>query len=128
MATFSIGSTLCRANQLTTSPGVEAPGDFHRIVVQLVDTNSQWGATPDQSRHITRWGFQSSSDGGTTWVWGPVEQEEPGGLPFGSRDRSGGMPAITLESSDVVGAAGLRLRLAVLVDAQIRLGATISVI
>lgn len=127
MATFSIGSTLIQANNLRTTAAAQAPDDFHQAIIQLVDTNSQWGASPDPTRHVTRWGLQMSTDGGSTWNWGPIEQEEPGGLPFGSRDRSGGMPQLTLESSALVGMAGVRLRAAILTDAQIRLGLTITV-
>ena len=125
MPQFTIPGSLITANVLRVSQDVTPGENFRRATVTLVDTNGQWGASPDPTRHIVRWGFQSSEDG-TNWQWGPVMQEEPApGLPFGSRDRSGGMPALSIEGSNIVGLGTTQLRLAILTDANIRLGASI---
>jgi hypothetical protein len=123
VATITIPSTLIQANTLRRSTGTVVP-DFTHAEITLVDTNNQWGATPDPTRHVVRWGLQISTDGGQTWAWGPVMQEEPnGGLPFGSRSRTGGMPALTVDRDDIP--SGVQVALAIETDAQIRLGAAI---
>ncbi len=125
MATFNVPGTQITANVLRTSPGFTHGSNYSRARITLVDTNNQWGNTPDNSRHVIEWGLQISHDNGTNWDWGPVSQEEPGGLPFGSRDRSGGMPSLFIESSTGIGGPTDQIRLAMLTDANIRLGAQI---
>lgn len=124
MATITIPSTLIQANTLRRSPGTAVP-DFTHAEITLVDTNNQWGTVVDNTRHILRWGLQMSTDGGQTWVWGPVMQEEPfPGHPFGlRRPHDGGMPMITTDRDDIP--SGVQVALAIETDAQIRLGATI---
>lgn len=124
MATFTIPAVAITANVLMVSPSASVVGNATRAAIQLTDPNSLWPATPDPTRHIIRWGLQQSLDG-VLWDWGPVYQADVGGLPFGARDRSGGMPALLVERSDIP--ANVQLRLAILTDADITLGATLTV-
>ena len=113
------------ANVEEQFPGVFPAQRFDRVEIQLTDPNGEWPLTPDPTRHIIVWGFQSS-DNGNDWEWGPVIQREPGGLPFGSRDRGGGLPSMSLERGGLA-TETKRIRLAILTDADIRLGAIITV-
>lgn len=121
---FTINPVLIRAGA-ERHTAARTPGEnFHQATVQLIDGGA-WNTTPG---HIVVWGFQRSDDGGANWDWSGVKQEDPnGGLPFGSRDRSGGMPALTITRDDF-GQVGTQLRLAIVVDADIVLGAQIDTV
>lgn len=128
MATVSIPSTLIQANTLVTSGQTTVAGTINQATVTLVDTNNQWGATIDTTRHLKQWGIQLDRGDGAGFVWWlfqghPTDQAL--WLPFGSRDRTGGMPALALSSGAILEAAGAQVRLAILTDAQVRLGASI---
>lgn len=128
MPQFSIPGVQISVNVQRNSPGVTPGANFHAATIILTNPNGDWPATVDNTRHIVVWGLQRSDNGGASWDWGPVHQREPlPGLPFGSRDKSGGMPAMGIASSDLVGLANSQLRLSVLTDADVRLGATIVV-
>lgn len=105
-------------------PNVATPPNFKGAYIELLDTNGEWGNVVDNTRHITRWGFQHTEDGGSNWVWGPADQQEPGGLPFGVRRRDGGMPSISVTSDDIQGGV-TRLRVTILTDSNIQLGVEI---
>lgn len=143
MATLNIGSTLINANTERQTAGQTIPSRFSQARITLVDTNNQWGAAQDPTRHIKCWGLQISRDGGTTWQWwlfsgdshdSPVladGETQPRAadtnlwISFGFRDKVGGMPWLQVEASDFLEEAGSNVRLAVLTDAQVRLGAQI---
>lgn len=127
MATIDVPARNIPANTLTVSPGASVAANFRAATIQLIDSSAQWFT---RTGFVTIWGLQVSTDNGQTWDWGPVMQQEPApGLPFGSRDRSGGMPALRIESSDFVGLSGAQVRLAMLTAAgsqTVRLGATVT--
>lgn len=129
MATFTIPSTLIQANTLRTTPGQTVATAIQGATITLVDTNSQWGSTPDPTRHVKVWGLQLSHDNGATWDWWLYQGDSADAslwLAFGTRDRSGGMPSLEVSSSRIIETNGNQLRLAILADAQVRLGATIT--
>lgn len=144
MATFNIGSTLIQANTERVSPGQTVPSALQALRIALVDTNNQWGSVLDNTRHVKVWGIQLSRDGGSTWVWWlfsgdpatsptPVDGEPAPRaanpdiwIPFGFRDKQGNMPWISVEYSEIKETTGARVRLAILTDAQVRLGAQIT--
>ena len=142
MPTFQISGTNLQPNALRTSASVTPGENFDGAEVQLVDTNGQWPATEDPTRRVRLFGLQQSFDAGVNWEWGPVwighpegdpnVQFGPGGvdywMPFGHRRRDGGMPGIAFSASQVVGLGTTRLRLAIYVDSQIRLGAQITTV
>lgn len=124
MVTFTVPGVSILANMELDSPGV-SPGNFNQAIITLVDTNLLWDSTPG---HILNWGLKQSTDAGATWTWGPINQKEPApGLPFGARGKGGGMPSLLVDSSVLQGGSTYRLRLAILTDAAIVLGATITV-
>ena len=115
----TINSTLLQPGAVRTSPSVTPGANFKGATISLVDTNGQWNTT---TGNVVRWGLQSSNDGGANWDWFLYQDA----IPYGTRDRSGGMPALEITSSDFVGGSGTQLRLAIQVDATIRLGAQIA--
>lgn len=121
----TITSTLLNPGAVRTSASVTPGARFGRATIALVDTNGQWDT---RTGNVMQWGLQQSTDG-TNWTWGPVFQGDIGNaaswLPFGSRSRGGGMPILLIES-DQIGDDVTQLRLAIQVDAQIRLGAQID--
>lgn len=140
MATFSLPAMAITANVLKVSPSAKAGTKFNGVSMQLSDPSGDWPARIDNTRHLKMWGFQQSFDDGTTWEWGPVFVGSPDGnpdnrfgpdgvdywTPFGQRNRAGGMPGMAISSSDLVGQGTTRLRLAVITDANVRLGALIT--
>lgn len=140
MPVFQIAGSQLQPNALRTSAAVIPGADFDGAEIRLVDTNGQWPATEDPSRHVRLFGMQQSFDSGVNWEWGPVWIGHPQGDPntqfsaegadywmaFGHRRRDGGMPGIAFSASQVVGLGTTRLRLAIYVDSVIRLGATIT--
>lgn len=123
MAVFNVAVHQITANVELHTASVAPPGKFTQATIQLVDPNGDWPAVPDPTRHIIIWGLQMSTDGGANFEWGPILQQDEGGLPFGTRDRSGGMPALIVGRGDIP--QGARLRLAILTDADVRLGAQV---
>ena len=114
------------------SPGTHVPSSVQRASVQLTDPNGLWPTTPDALRHIVVWGLMCSEDStnGTdgTWSWGPVFQQEPApGLPFGSRDKLGNLPGLHWTTEAAPLPNGAWVRLSILTDAPVFLGATLSI-
>ena len=140
MPVFQIAGVNLQPNGLRASASVTPGENFDHADVQLVDTAGEWPATEDPTRRVRLFGIQQSFDNGVNWEWGPVwighpqgdpnVQFGPGGvdywMPFGHRRRDGGMPGIGCTASQVVGLGTTRLRLAIYVDSQIRLGAQIT--
>lgn len=125
VATFNIQAETIPANTLVQTRNVRAVSRFTVGTIQLVDTNNQWSTATGT---IVQWGFMFSENNGQTWQWGPIYQTD---LPFGSRDRSGGMPALKIESADLAGMrANTRLLLGIITapgSQTITLGATVTV-
>ena len=155
MPTFNIPGSLITAGVQKNSAAVTPGQDFSGASIVLVDTNGQWPATQDPTRHVQLFGLQQSFDGGQTWEWGPAfsgprdgdpshrywlwdgtqwmwvpNPADPTGLldawlPFGWMFK-GSLPFVRVKSSDIVGLGTTQLRLAIITDANIRLGATIT--
>lgn len=127
MPTFTIDPVLITPGAVRTS-GPRDPADtVTRCTVQMTtDGSPNWDNTVG---NVIRWGVQSSADGGSNWSWGPAFQDN---LPFGSRDKAGGMPQLLIERFGADGARepiappGVLLRLAVEVDTAVRLGAVVA--
>ncbi len=127
MALTTIPPVQLKAGSEKDSPAHTLSASITAIKIQLTDSTgsttpaagSNWRTTVG---NITQWGVQLSTDGGLTWSWF-VSQSS---LPFGALDRSGGMPALTLSSDQIVSNAGAQVRLAALVDTNITLGAIIT--
>ena len=108
MPTFNIAGVQLQPSALRTSAAITPGENFSGAEVRLVDSNSEWPATEDPTRHVRLFGLQQSFDGGTNWEWGPVwighpqgdpnVQFGPGGvdywMQFGHRRRDGAMPGI----------------------------------
>ena len=130
MATFNIPGSLITANVLKVSLSRQPGVNFHGAVVTLTNPNNDWPDTVDNTRHIKQWGFQQSEDD-INWEWGPVYAGDMNNpevwLPFGlhPKDNPALMPNVGISCSEFVGGTGTRLRLAILTDANIRLGAQI---
>jgi hypothetical protein len=132
MAIFTVGSTNVVQGAERHGAAVDPPARVTAASVQLVDTDGVWDTTPGT---ITRWGVQASDAAGvftnTAADWGSQGSVFQDNLPFGSRDRNGGMPRLDMQSfgpDDVplpIAPAGAKLRLAIQVTAAIRLGAEI---
>lgn len=116
------------ANVEKDSASVTVPANLNSVDIRLTDPNGVWRTT---AGNIKQWGLQKSTDGGVTWVWGPVWQGDPNDsttwIPFGTTAKDGGLPGLGMSSSDLVSVTGDRLRLAIITDANIVLGATITV-
>jgi hypothetical protein len=127
MATYTIAPQQVLANVEKDSPAVTLPANVSSVTVQLTDQGGSWAKT---AGNLKRWGAQHSSDGGATWSWGPVFQGDPADpstwVAFGTLSRGGGLPSVAISSTALVGLAGGLLRLAVLADANITLGAVIT--
>lgn len=121
MATFTIAPTAITANVQKNSASQTVPTASKSVFIQLTDTG-MWATTIG---HITQWGVQYSKDGGATWNWGPVWQNN---VPFGAVGKDGKLPQLEIANDLNVGLnAGDLVRLAILVDTNITLGATITV-
>lgn len=128
MAIFNIPGVNLQPGAERVSPAQDPPDTCTKLKVQLTDAGGTWDTTPGT---ILRWGIQTSDASGTNWSWqneGCVFQDA---LPFGSRDRSGGMPSLLIQKASGAGQpapvapAGVKLRLAIEVDTAIELGAQI---
>lgn len=130
MAVFQIGDTNIVQGAERHGAAVDPPDQVTAASVQLVDTSGQWGTTPG---NVLAWGVQQSradgtfaNDGTDVWLAGPQA------VPFGTLSRNGQMPMLFIRSFDADGnpapiaPAGVRLRLAIQVDHNIRLGATVK--
>lgn len=126
MATFTIPGQNIVANHEKDSPGVTVPSGLTSVYIQLTDPKSQWGTTVG---NIKIWGCQQSFDGGATWSWGPIWQGDPANsatwIPFGTLDKSGGMPALRVSGGQLT--VGGQVRLSILTDTNITLGAVVTV-
>lgn len=128
MTQFTIPGHAILANTELDSAGVTLPSNISDIVIILTDPNAVWDTTVG---HVKQWGLQISTDNGSTWNWGPIYQGNAADsnlwLPFGSHSRLGAMPALHLSRTDVIAQSGHRLRLAILTDTAIVLGAQVTV-
>lgn len=133
MAQFTVGSTLIRAGAERRGAAVDPPDRVTAVKVQIVDTDGQWGTT---SGNVLKWGIQASRVDGTFANDG-TDWDNPGGVfqsnvPFGSLGRSGQLPLLRITAADADGnplpiaPSGVKLRLAMIVDADIRLGAAVG--
>lgn len=81
------------------------------------------------SRNVKVWGAQQSFDGGVTWNWGPVWQgdatNQAAWNSIGNLAADGSLPTIVISSSQLL--VGSQVRLGVLTDTNISLGAVITV-
>lgn len=120
MAVFNVPASNIQPGAERHGAAVDPPDQVTAAFVQLTDPNGVWNTT---SGNIVRWGVQMSKPDGTFFNtaadWqnrGSVFQD---GVPFGSRDRAGGMPALKIESEDQNGnpvsiaEPGVRVRLAI---------------
>lgn len=127
MPTRSIGSTLIQPGADRQST-VFTPGQrFRQAVITLVDTDGHWDT---RTGNVLIWGIKWDPDGNGVFDWGPVFQGHLTNtalwIPFGSRSRGGEMPSLSVERDDL-GSELSGVRLAIRVDANIRLGAEIVV-
>jgi hypothetical protein len=120
MATFNIPAQTILANMEKDSPSVTVGTKYTDALVQLTDPNNAWKTT---AGNVRQWGIQRSTDGGTTWSWFLYQTN----LPFGSLDGAGGMPSLELSTGSNQLAATDRLRLSILTDTNIVLGASVTV-
>lgn len=138
MAVINIAPVLIQAGGLRESAPRTPGANFKGAIITMVDPNTQWPAAPDNTRHVKIWGLRSSEDG-VTWKWGPVYQgsipdldfpgqpEDPTRwLAFGSRGKNGGMPSLRIDASQLIGSGTTQLRLGIVTDANITLGANIQ--
>lgn len=144
MATFSIADQNIQANTQLSSTSRLVPANINNALIQLTDPNNQWGNTRSGTNFIKCWGLQINRNDGQGWKWflfqgdptstaegtdggysGPTGQDA--WLPFGSRDKSGGMPALALGSTDIIALSGYLIRLSILTNNSITLGASITV-
>jgi hypothetical protein len=135
MANFTVSPVLIAAGAERRSAAVDPPARLTKAFVQLTDGGA-WDTT---AGFVKRWGVQASDAAGANFSFanaGSVFQGDPADsttwLPFGSRDRAGGMPALNMERSDQNGnplplaEPGVKLRLAIEVTVNITLGASIT--
>lgn len=126
MAVFNQGPFTINPGAERHGGSVNPPDTLTSATIQLTDPNGVWDTTVG---NITKWGLQKSTDGGANWTWGPVFQDA---VAFGSRDRSGGMPSLRVQSFDSNGnpapiaPGNTLLRLAAVVDTSIVLGVIIT--
>jgi hypothetical protein len=130
--TITLPAQSITANVQFNSPGTHIPASVQSATVQLTDPSSQWPASLDQTRHIVVWGVMASTDSTNgsngTWAWGPVFQQEPApGLPYGSRDKQGALPGLSWNTTAEPLPNGAWVRLSILTDAAIALGATVTI-
>jgi hypothetical protein len=131
MPTYDISVRTIQANNLvvSTPPGAVVPANMQGARIQLVE-DGQWGTTPSTNQFVKIWGMQIDRQDGLGFVWWLYQGHETDTnlwLPFGTRDRSGGMPALSMDSTRVLEAQGLPVRMGVLTNANTRLGATMIV-
>lgn len=102
------------------------------VTIQMTD-DGEW-ASKAGAGHVLVWGVQVSPNG-TNWTWilwspgrdNPTDFSDGQAILFGHLNRGdGGLPSMEIGSETVLAQAGHRARLAIQVDAAIRLGATIT--
>lgn len=135
MAIFNIPATTIAPNAERRGAAVDPPARVTSVLIQLTDPNGVWNST---SGTITRWGVQASrvdgtfANNGTDFQnLGSVFQDEV--IPFGTRGKDGGLPAIRMGSTDnngnplPIAPNGIRLRLAIqTTGSSIVLGAVVK--
>lgn len=140
MAIFTVGSTLIQSGAERRGAAADPPDTVTAASVQLADTDSVWDTT---AGNILAWGVQQSrgdgtfaNDGTDAWLVGPLADV------FGARARDGTMPQLLVSRMirdpnnpgpednpnlipGPIAPAGVKVRLAIRVDHNIRLGAEI---
>jgi hypothetical protein len=119
MATINVPAQTITAGVEKDSPSTTLPAGITAAKVRLTDPGGVWAATVG---NVTVWGVQASADNFATWRWLAFSR----GIPFGTLERDGGLPSVAISSDGLVAAAGERVRLGILTDAGIVLGATIT--
>ena len=128
MATFTIQPVNIPANTLTPSAAAAVPSNITSATAQLSDGTGKTSALPANSDwlktagNVLQWGVQRSTDGGVNWSWYLYQV----GLPFGSLQKDKSMPSLELASGDIIASQGDQVRLAIIVDTPIKLGAVIT--
>lgn len=134
MAVFSIGATLINPGAERHGASKDPPDQVTAVKVSLVDTNGDWLT---KTGTILKWGVQASDSGGnfanTAADWDNQGSVFQTGIAFGStrRDGTAAPPILKIAASDADGnpvpiaPPGVKLRLAIQVDAAITLGAEI---
>lgn len=118
MPVINIPKQTILANVLKVSPSQSLPKKVVAVSITLTDPDGVWDTT---SGNVLHWGIQKSDDNGATWNEWLVDQVN---IPFGSHGKDGSLP--TLTKGDLQAAAvGAQLRLAILTDHDIALGATV---
>jgi hypothetical protein len=120
MAVINVPGQAITANVEKDSPATTLPAGpgITAAVVRLTDPSNQWTR---RTGNVTIWGVQSSADG-INWSWLVFSR----GIPFGTVEKDGGLPSVAITADQVIAAGGNQLRLAVLTDSAITLGATIT--
>jgi hypothetical protein len=129
VATINIPGQTILAGVPKESPSTQLPGNITAARVQLTDPSGVWATTPG---NVKIFGVQASADNFVTFRWlafigDPARVEDPTTwTPFGTQARGGGLPWVSLTGTQMVAAAGERVRLSILTDAAIVLGAVIT--
>ncbi len=130
MAQLTIAVQSVPAGAVRHSSSRNIPGVTRDLTIQLTDSGA-WATT---TGNILIWGWQLSTDGGTTWVWrqwqpgrpNPDDTSDGAVLPFGTVGKNGLLPSMRVSGADLIADAGHQARLAIQVDTTISLGATIT--
>ena len=143
MPTFTIPAAAITADTELASAAQTVNQPIRSGEVRMTDPGGQWPAATDATRHVQCWGIQIDR-GAQGWRWwafagnthnspelndgaaDPMPDNPAQWLPFGARNKDGSLPFVRLSSSQVIEATGQRLRLAILTDANVTLGATIT--
>lgn len=119
MATINVPGQAITANVEKDSPATTLPAGITAALVRMTDPSNQWTHTVG---NVTIWGVQFSTDGGISWPWLVFSK----GIPFGTLERDGGLPSLEISTDQVLAASGTQLRLGILTNAAITLGAVIT--
>jgi hypothetical protein len=135
--TITINPVAITANAEKDSAANNVPSNLRGVGIQLTDSagnatplaGSNWLTT---TGNIKCFGVQVSADGFVSdkrWLAfiGDTTLSDPTRfLPFGSLGKNGQMPRVDIGSSQIVAASGNQVRLAVVTDTNITLGAVIT--
>jgi hypothetical protein len=143
MSTLNIAGFQLEANREGASTAFTIHTRPRTVYVQLTDPRDQWPAHPDNTRHLKVWGLQIDRGDGIGWRWWQFEGDPSGSVvmaegeqmprardprlwkPVGQRKSDGGLPDIRVIDPSFRAAVGNRLRLAVISDSNIYLGARV---